>query len=92
MTNMVQPKGDKIEETKANLPLPADPPVKSDFNSSDPSTVNVGSGRTEGQPGTGDAATSGLKSPATKGDAMDLSNVGRQGKDNLDSVPKDASY
>lgn len=33
-----------IEERKANLPLPDDPPGKSDFNSADGRIVNVGSG------------------------------------------------
>ena len=42
---MTQSKADQIEEVKQNLPLPEQPPVKSDFNSADASTVNVGSGR-----------------------------------------------
>lgn len=88
---MVQPHPDKIEETRANLPLPDQPPVASDWNSSDATKVNVGSGRTEGNPGTDSAATSGLKSPATKGTDQDMSNVGRQGKDNLSGPPKDAA-
>ncbi|KAF1849343.1 uncharacterized protein K460DRAFT_305386 [Cucurbitaria berberidis CBS 394.84] len=33
-----------IDERKANLPLPEQPPVASDFNSADERTVNVGSG------------------------------------------------
>lgn len=39
-----QSKASIIEERKANLPLPDQPPVASDFNSADGSTVNVGSG------------------------------------------------
>lgn len=37
-------KQDIIAERQSNLPLPEDPPGKSDFNSSDQRTVNVGSG------------------------------------------------
>lgn len=37
-----------IAERQAGLPLPEDPPTKSDFNSADGSTVNVGSGRISG--------------------------------------------
>ncbi|KAH6625373.1 hypothetical protein C7974DRAFT_395985 [Boeremia exigua] len=33
-----------VDEVKANLPLPEQPPVASDFNSADARTVNVGSG------------------------------------------------
>ncbi|KAK0941065.1 hypothetical protein LTR29_007341 [Friedmanniomyces endolithicus] len=39
-----QSKNDLIEERKANLPLPDQPPVASDFNSADGSATNVGSG------------------------------------------------
>lgn len=38
-------KSDIIAERQANLPLPDQPPTASDWNSSDASTVNVGSGR-----------------------------------------------
>ncbi|CDM33142.1 hypothetical protein DTO013E5_5673 [Penicillium roqueforti] len=40
----------EIEKTKANLPLPDQPPVASDFNSLDQRTTNVGSGRFEYPP------------------------------------------
>lgn len=39
-----QSKAQLIEERKAALPLPDQPPVASDFNSADQRTVNVGSG------------------------------------------------
>lgn len=58
-TNEQQSKADLIAERQANLPLPEDPPVASDFNSADGSTVNVGSGRTSG---TSDGA---LREPAS---------------------------
>lgn len=90
MPNMVQPRPDKIEETKANLPLPEQPPVASDWQSADATRVNVSSGREEGNPGTDAAASTGLKSPATQGTDQDMSKVGRQGKDNLSGPPKDA--
>ncbi|ETS81006.1 hypothetical protein PFICI_06008 [Pestalotiopsis fici W106-1] len=87
---MTQSKADKIAEVQANLPKPEDPPVKSDWNSADPSTVNVGSGRTETDISTGAGSISGLREPASSGD-VDLSKVGRQGKDNLSGPPKDAA-
>ncbi|KAI4842890.1 hypothetical protein E4T44_07055 [Aureobasidium sp. EXF-8845] len=43
-----QNKADLIEERRSNLPKPEDPPAKSDFNSTDASTVDVGSGRISG--------------------------------------------
>ncbi|RDW89893.1 uncharacterized protein DSM5745_01668 [Aspergillus mulundensis] len=52
-----------IESTKANLPLPDQPPVASDWNSADQRTVNVGSGRFEA-PISGDN-NSALRGPAT---------------------------
>ncbi|WZH43773.1 Tubulin gamma chain [Fusarium acuminatum] len=76
---MTQSKDQKIAETQANLPLPDQPPNASDFNSLDARTVNVGSGKQEGHVGTDAAAQSGLREPATKGEEVDLSNVGREG-------------
>lgn len=46
-------KKELIEERKANLPLPDQPPVASDFNSADARTVNVGSGAVSEPPTTG---------------------------------------
>jgi hypothetical protein len=83
-----QSKAEIIEERKANLPLPEQPPVASDWNSADATTVNVGSGRDVGSDiSTGDAASSGLREPATKGSGVreeggaDLSGIGREGKE-----------
>jgi hypothetical protein len=87
---MTQSKEQKINEAQANLPLPEQPPTASDWQSADARNVNVGSGRTEGSIGTGTAATSGLREPASK-DAVDLSNVGRQGVEGLSHPPKDAA-
>lgn len=39
-----QSKADLIAERQANLPLPEDPPVASDWNSADARTVNVKAG------------------------------------------------
>jgi tubulin gamma len=86
---MPQSKEQKIEETKANLPLPDQPPTASDWQSADARTVNVGSGGTEANIGTGDASKAGLREPASK-DAQDLSNVGRQAVEG--ELPKDAAY
>lgn len=76
---MTQSKDQKIAETQANLPLPDQPPKASDWQSADARTVNVGSGKQEGPIGTDAAAQSGLREPATKGEEVDLSNVGREG-------------
>ncbi|KAJ4006911.1 hypothetical protein NW766_010319 [Fusarium irregulare] len=76
---MTQSKDQKIAETQANLPLPDQPPIASDWQSADARNVNVGSGKVEGPIGTDAAAQSGLREPATKGEEVDLSNVGREG-------------
>lgn len=82
-------KTSKIEEVRSNLPLPEQPPVASDWQSADARNVNVGAGGVSSDISTGAGATSGLREPASKAD-VDLSSVGRQGKDNLDGPPKDA--
>lgn len=82
---------DKIANTQSNLPLPEQPPVASDWNSADPSTTNVGSGRDVASGvSTGAGETSGLREPASSKD-VDLSKVGREGKDGLSGPPKDAA-
>lgn len=86
---MTQSKQEIIDETKANLPLPEQPPAASDFNSADARTVNVGSGGdAEANIGTNDASKAGLREPASK-EAQDLSNVGRQAVEG--QLPKDAA-
>lgn len=91
---MTQSKADKIAEAQANLPLPEQPPVASDWQSADARTVNVGSGRdVNSDISTGDASTAGLRGPATKASGdVDMSGIGRQGKDGLGGIPKDATY
>jgi hypothetical protein len=86
-------KAELIEERRSNLPKPEDPPVKSDFNSNDPSTVDVGSGRVSDSIAHGNDA---LREPAT-GDSFARSadstlgqGVGREGKDGLSGIPNDA--
>ncbi|KAJ5161668.1 hypothetical protein N7492_007060 [Penicillium capsulatum] len=94
-------KSAQIDRTKANLPLPEDPPVASDWNSADQRTVNVGSGGIEGPvSGDGDSA---LRGPATAESSArvagselhqntaPLSNVGRQRVEGLDGLPSDAT-
>ena len=61
-----QSKADFIAERQANLPLPEDPPVQPDWNSADARNVNVGSGRVQDNPSTGDANSTGLREPTTK--------------------------
>ncbi|KAK6720267.1 hypothetical protein SNK05_003375 [Fusarium graminearum] len=54
-------------------------PTASDWQSADARNVNVGAGKVEGSVGTDAHAQSGLREPATKGEEVDLSNVGREG-------------
>ncbi|KAI9368669.1 hypothetical protein BJX61DRAFT_537067 [Aspergillus egyptiacus] len=104
MKSIVDQNTDKtaqIEQTKSNLPLPEQPPVASDWNSADQRAVNVGSGGREG-PISGES-NSALRDPATASSSarevgeethrqtQPMSNVGRQAKDNLEGLPKDAT-
>lgn len=75
---------DLVDERKANLPLPDQPPAASDFNSADARTVNVGSGSQEASISSGSGS---LREPAVGGDA---SGAGRQAKDGLSGIPNDA--
>lgn len=88
---MSQSKADKIEEVRAKLPLPEQPPVASDWQSADARNVNVGSGSISSDVSTGPGSSTGLREPATQGSDIDMSSIGRQGKDNLESPPKDAA-
>ncbi|KAE8153874.1 hypothetical protein BDV25DRAFT_136439 [Aspergillus avenaceus] len=93
-------KKSQIEQTKSNLPLPKQPPTESDWNSLDQRTVNVGSGGRHG-PISGDV-NSALREPVAAGSSVRESgadlhketqpsgNVGRQGVENLDGLPRDA--
>ncbi|KAK8214836.1 hypothetical protein M8818_002419 [Zalaria obscura] len=86
-------KSEIINERQANLPLPEQPPVASDWNSSDASTVNVGSGGQSDQFSVGNAS---LREPATgdsgvrSADSNLAQGAGREGKDNLGGLPNDA--
>lgn len=93
-------KADIIEERKANLPLPDDPPVASDFNSADARTVNVGSGGQSGDISYGSGSSS-LRGPATADSSVRVDgeetlqntaggDVGRQAKEGLSGLPNDA--
>ncbi|KAK4693609.1 hypothetical protein P7C71_g3828, partial [Lecanoromycetidae sp. Uapishka_2] len=99
-----KPKQEIIDERQANLPLPDQPPVASDWNSSDSSKVNVGSGGVQSDVSYGAGSESGLRGPATSdssvrtdGDEYNKlssepsSGVGRQGHDGLDGLPEDAT-
>ena len=92
-----QSKADLIAERQANLPLPEDPPVASDWNSADARTVNVKAGKRQEEISVGEASAAGLREPATKGSGVreeggaDLTGVGRQGKEGLSGPPKDAT-
>lgn len=88
-----KPKAELIAERQANLPLPDQPPVASDWNSADASTVNVGSG---GQAASFSHGNDALREPATGDSAVRSAGatlgegVGREGKDNLGGIPNDA--
>ncbi|KAI1763826.1 hypothetical protein GGR53DRAFT_344870 [Hypoxylon sp. FL1150] len=86
---MPQSKADHAEEVRSHLPLPEQPPVPSDWNSADARNVNVGSGAVSSDISTGPASEAGLREPQSTGD-VDLSSVGRQGKEGLKDLPKDA--
>jgi hypothetical protein len=93
---MSQSKQEIIEERKANLPLPDEPPTASDWNSASGENTSVGSGSISGstndslrEPATGDSSV------RTDGEEWNvktdgLENVGRQGKDGLSGLPNDA--
>ena len=72
-----------VNEAQSNLPLPEQPPVASDFNSSDARTVNVGSGGQEASISSGAGA---LREPAIGGEGAS----GREAKDGLGGIPNDA--
>ncbi|RMZ70670.1 tubulin gamma chain [Pyrenophora seminiperda CCB06] len=72
-----------VNEAQSNLPLPDQPPVASDFNSSDARTVNVGSGGQEDSIASGGGA---LREPAVGAGAPS----GREAKDGLGGIPNDA--
>ena len=84
------PSPQEVEQTRQNLPLPDQPPVASDWQSADATKVNVGAGGQASDISTGAGATSGLREPASKNEDVDLSGVGRQGKEGLENPPKDA--
>ena len=93
-----KPKSEIISERQSNLPLPDEPPVPSDWNSSDARTVNVGSGGVESDVSYGGD----IREPDTSessaridGETFDKisdqpQGVGREGHDGLDGLPKDA--
>ena len=81
-------KADLVAERQANLELPEDPPVASDWNSADASTVNVAAGGRQDDVSVGKGSESGLREPAST-DSVDP-NIGRQGVEGLDEPPKDA--
>ncbi|CAA9961345.1 hypothetical protein PTNB73_04945 [Pyrenophora teres f. teres] len=72
-----------VNEAQSNLPLPDQPPVASDFNSSDARTVNVGSGGQEGSFASGGGA---IREPAVAAGGP----AAREAKDGLGGLPNDA--
>ncbi|EMD90380.1 hypothetical protein COCC4DRAFT_30188 [Bipolaris maydis ATCC 48331] len=72
-----------VDEAQSNLPLPDQPPVASDFNSSNARTVNVGSGGQEASFTSGGGA---IREPAVGATGASA----REAKDGLDGIPNDA--
>ncbi|KAK2802575.1 hypothetical protein FQN51_004367 [Onygenales sp. PD_10] len=91
-----------IDQRKANLPLPEQPPAASDLKSASMKTTGTGSGAISGSAPAGEE--SGLRGPVTtdssvrtsggelKTGTADMSKIGRQGKEGLEGLPKDAKY
>ncbi|KAJ5291241.1 hypothetical protein N7478_000492 [Penicillium angulare] len=93
-------KSAQIDKAKSNLPLPEDPPVKSDWNSADQRTVNVGSGGISGpisyDPNSGlEGTTTADSSVRVDGNQLHKNtgpgNAGRQAVEGLEGLPKDAT-
>lgn len=103
MVNENTDKSKQIDEVQSNLPLPEQPPTSSDWQSLDERNVNIGK-RGPDEPPSDEYNDSALRGAATTASSVrtsgeewhkitePLSNVGRQGKDNLDGLPKDALY
>jgi len=97
---MSQSKQQIIDERKANLPLPDQPPQASDWNSADARNVNVGSGSRQDDISAGGGSNA-LREPATGVSAVredgeewkthtEGLDVGRTAKDGLSGLPNDA--
>ena len=103
MVNENTDKSKQIDEVQSNLPLPEQPPTASDWQSFDERNVNIGK-RGPDEPPSDEYNDSALRGAATTASSVrtsgeewhkitePLSNVGRQGKDDLDSLPRDALY
>ncbi|MCJ1486152.1 hypothetical protein MMC06_006328 [Schaereria dolodes] len=96
-------KDEVISERQANLQLPDQPPVASDWNSADARKVNVGSGGVQSDISYGAGSDGGLRGPATADSSVRTdgeqfgvntnapdSGMAREGKDGLDGLPEDA--
>ncbi|OCK77185.1 hypothetical protein K432DRAFT_384890 [Lepidopterella palustris CBS 459.81] len=89
-----------IDERQANLPLPDQPPVASDWNSSDSRAVNVGSGDVVDDISASGKGSDSLREPVTgasdarvHGGELKMNTVGsgtgREAKDGLEGLPND---
>ncbi|KAJ4302335.1 hypothetical protein N0V88_002479 [Collariella sp. IMI 366227] len=88
-------KASKIENAKSNLPMPEKPETsskKTDWEAAEARTTGMSSGGVStGDVSTGPGVTSGLREPATRDtNDVDMSRIGRQGKEGLEETPKDA--
>ncbi|WEW56817.1 hypothetical protein PRK78_002272 [Emydomyces testavorans] len=104
MKSIIDSKTDKqadIDRRKANLPLPEQPHGESGLVSANVKTTGGGSGAVSSSAGTGEEASA-LRQPATADSSLRTSGeemkkhtapsgeVGRQGKEGLENIPKDA--
>jgi hypothetical protein len=100
MPHTTPPKSQVIDKVKANLPLPDQPPVASDWNSADKRTVEGGSGTQESDLSHSGLGSDSLRGPSTGDSAVrtdgeawktnTAANAGRQAHDGLDGIPNDA--
>ncbi|KAK4191487.1 hypothetical protein QBC35DRAFT_375758 [Podospora australis] len=77
---MTESKASKIDRVQANLPLPEDPPVASDWNSADQRKTGSGQGgAVSSKLGTSEGSSAGLREPASTGpENVDMSTIGRE--------------
>ncbi|ORY14421.1 hypothetical protein BCR34DRAFT_585815 [Clohesyomyces aquaticus] len=100
MPHTTPPKSQVIDEVKANLPLPDQPPVASDWNSADARNVNVSAGGQASDISNSGLGSDSLRGPSTGDSAVrtdgeawktnTAANAGRQAHDGLDGIPSDA--
>jgi hypothetical protein len=74
-THVDKASSDEVRQAQQNLPKPETIPP-ADFGKLD-ENIGKGSGAVESHTGTGAASSVGLRGPATQGEGMDMSGIGR---------------